>query len=275
MRAALLSLLLLALAAAAFASEHEAAREIVYPDYGSAPAEQTPAQADAKSAGCVSCHDPMDEPSMHRNPAVVLGCTDCHGGDATVSRPGGAEIGAPDYDAATALGHVQPRHPAAWAQRGPGNPERSYTLLNREAPEFVRFVNPGDLRVARFACGACHAQEVTANERSLMATGAMLWGGASYNNGICPSNATSWVGVLHAYARGVRRENDEVPAHHAPREDHGHAPADAGRARARRAAALPSASGLGDDPAGRRLPRLRARRDPPAHAVPGDRKPEP
>jgi hypothetical protein len=186
MRAVLFSLLLFGLAAVSFASEHEGPREIVYPDYGSAPAEQTTAQADAKSAGCISCHTPMDEPSMHRNPAVVLGCTDCHGGDATISQPAGAEMGTPDYDAAKALGHVQPRYPDAWVQRGPGNPERSYTLLNREAPEFVRFVNPGDLRVARAACGACHAQEVAANERSLMATGAMLWGGASYNNGILP-----------------------------------------------------------------------------------------
>ena len=53
-------------------------------------------------------------------------------------------------------------------------PERTYTLLNRESPEFVRFVNPGDLRAAREACGACHLAIVQASERSLMATSAML-----------------------------------------------------------------------------------------------------
>ena len=50
----------------------------------------------------------------------------------------------------------------------------------------MRFINPGDLRVARQACGACHMPIVAAVERSLMATGAMLFGGASYNNGILP-----------------------------------------------------------------------------------------
>ena len=38
------------------------------------------------------------------------------------------------------------RFPEAW--RPSANPVRSYTLLNHESPEFVRFVNPGDLRVA-------------------------------------------------------------------------------------------------------------------------------
>ncbi len=43
--------------------------------------------------------------------------------------------------------HVSARFPKAWGGSS-RNPERSYTLLNRESPEFLRFVNPGDLRVA-------------------------------------------------------------------------------------------------------------------------------
>jgi hypothetical protein len=66
------------------------------------------------------------------------------------------------------------------------NPPGSYTKLNRESPQFIRFINPGDLRVARESCGACHLPIVQASERSLMATSAMLWGGAAYNNGILP-----------------------------------------------------------------------------------------
>src|SRR6185436_20129314 len=62
--------------------------------------------------------------------------------------------------------------------------QRSYTLLNRESPEFIRFINPADYRVAREACGACHLPIIQAAERSMMATGAMLWNGAAYNNGI-------------------------------------------------------------------------------------------
>jgi hypothetical protein len=47
-------------------------------------------------------------------------------------------------------------------------------------------MNPSDYRVARDSCGACHIETIEAAERSLMASGAMLWGGAGYNNGIVP-----------------------------------------------------------------------------------------
>ncbi|HYN69152.1 MAG TPA: hypothetical protein VEX41_02960, partial [Candidatus Eisenbacteria bacterium] len=82
--------------------------------------------------------------------------------------------------------HVLPRFPGAWHFPSSANPVRSYTLLNREAPEFVRFTNPSDYRVARDACGACHIEIIEAAERSIMASGAMLMGGAAYNNGILP-----------------------------------------------------------------------------------------
>ena len=64
------------------------------------------------------------------------------------------------------------------------NPVRTYTLLNDEYPEFVRFVNPGDLRVAKDACGPCHATDVLYVQKSMMTTSALFWGGAAYNNGI-------------------------------------------------------------------------------------------
>ena len=118
---------------------------------------------------------------------VVLGCTDCHGGDATVAKPAGADAeGRRRTAPRCADAHVLPRYPLAWNYPSSANPEDSYTLLNREAPEFIRFVNPGDYRVARDACGACHLPIIQAAERSLMSTSAMLWGGASYNNGILP-----------------------------------------------------------------------------------------
>jgi hypothetical protein len=151
-----------------------------------APAQQTVAEAEGKSRGCVSCHTETDRHTMHQNPGVVLGCGDCHGGNARIFRPQGAAPGSPGYDAALALAHVLPRDPKAWNWPSSATPERTYTRLNRESPEFVRFINPADLRVAREACGACHLAIVQASERSLMATSAMLWGGAAYNNGILP-----------------------------------------------------------------------------------------
>ena len=165
------------------AAEDEKPRTVEYPWYPPAPARQSWQEADAKSAGCVSCHTASDAKTMHSSPAVVLGCTDCHGGNADVRGP--ADAG-PDYDAARDRAHVAPLYPETWHYPSSANPVRSYTLLNRESAEFVRFVNPSDYRVAETACGACHQPIIDANVRSLMATGAMLWGGASYNNGILP-----------------------------------------------------------------------------------------
>lgn len=152
-----------------------------------APASQTQEQMAAKSEGCESCHTSTDEKTMHMNPAVKLGCTDCHGGNAGVQAPQGTTgLSDPAYLAAMESAHVLPSYPDDWHYPSSANPEQTYTLLNRESPEFVRFVNPSDYRIAREACGACHLPIIEAAERSLMATSAMLWGGASYNNGILP-----------------------------------------------------------------------------------------
>ena len=168
------------------ASDAEKPVARVYAKTPPAPMSQTAEQVAAKSDGCYSCHTKTDEPSMHATPAVMLGCVDCHGGDASVR--GDPSHGFEDaaYVAARDKAHVLPRYPGSWHYPSSANPKRTYTLLNREAPEFVRFVNPSDYRVVREACGSCHMQTIEAAERSLMASGAMLWGGAAYNNGIVP-----------------------------------------------------------------------------------------
>ncbi|MDH4126783.1 MAG: hypothetical protein OEV69_14235 [Gammaproteobacteria bacterium] len=169
----------------ALGDEAERARAIDYPEYAPAPAMQLQSDADRKSAGCISCHTASDALTMHVSDAVVLGCVDCHGGAPDVFAPDGAP-GAAALEAVRDAAHVQPRLPQSWHYPSSANPERSYTLLNRESPEYIRFVNPSDYRVASAACGACHQPIIDANVRSMMATGAMLWGGAAYNNGILP-----------------------------------------------------------------------------------------
>ncbi|MFC3712517.1 hypothetical protein ACFOMD_08050 [Sphingoaurantiacus capsulatus] len=168
------------------AAEGEKPRDIKYEFTPPSPLTQTKAQADAKSAGCLTCHTASDAYSMHASPAVVLGCVDCHGGKASVKAPAGLNPKSAAYMRFQEAAHVLPRYPESWHYPSSANPKVSYTLLNKEAPEFVRFVNPSDYRVARQACGACHMEVIEAAERSLMATGAMLLGGASYNNGILP-----------------------------------------------------------------------------------------
>jgi hypothetical protein len=207
----------LALAASlAAASPAEEPRAIDYPGYPPAPRSQGPEAAEAASAGCRSCHLETDRPTMHASPAVVLGCADCHGGDASASAPADAEPGSAAYAEAKQRAHVPPRFPESWGPSPSARP-RSYTLLTREAPEFVRFLNPADLRVAREACGACHLELIENSERSLMATTAMLWGGAAYNNGILPFKRYL---VGEAYTRDGAPAALESPAGFEPSEAH-------------------------------------------------------
>src|SRR5215469_7047003 len=168
-----------------------------------APQGETQQEADAKSAGCKSCHTSTDAMTMHQTPAVVQGCADCHGGDASVMAPAGLAKTDAQYASFRDRAHVLPRYPDAWNFPSSAMPKQSYTLLNKESPEFIRFVNPSDLRVARQACGACHLPIIQAAERSLMATGAMFFGGAAYNNGV--------VNQKH-YALGEAYTSDGKPA---------------------------------------------------------------
>ena len=113
-------------------------------------------EANAASAGCVSCHVGIEHPNMHAEETVVLGCADCHGGNASVMASGAR--GSAQYEAAKRKAHVQPRLAANAARAG--HPVRAYTDWVEESSEFVRFVNPGDLRAAPQTCGVCHAEEV-------------------------------------------------------------------------------------------------------------------
>jgi hypothetical protein len=149
---------------------------------------QSAAQAQVASRGCLACHAGIEP--MHASPAVRLGCVDCHGGDGAASPPPGAPPGGAEYRAVQQRAHVAPRFPERF-RRADGtlssaNPERTYTLLLAESREFVRFMNPGDLRVAAETCGPCHRAEVNAVERSPMTTSAVFWAAAAYANGVLP-----------------------------------------------------------------------------------------
>ncbi|MCC6908413.1 MAG: hypothetical protein IT430_10765 [Phycisphaerales bacterium] len=177
-----------------------------------------------QSGGCMTCHGEYDKASrtMHGNTRspMPVGCSGCHGGDPSVTspldspgRPGepGTPITDPAYLDAMQRAHVQPRNAQAWYGRhddaefgshhgesdpamlhGSRNPEITGALLNQESPEFIRFINPGDLRVAEYSCGSCHFEIVEKVKRSMMAHGAQLWGAALYNNGSIPNKTPNY-----------------------------------------------------------------------------------
>ncbi len=151
---------------------------------------QSPEEAARKSFGCISCHTSTDEPTMHPTKTVFLGCTDCHGGNSSISIAVGMTPNSSEYEAAKEKAHVQPRDPA-FKDRS-ALPELTYTKWLAESPEFVKFVNPGDLRVAPETCGeaGCHVQEVRAVSTSMMTHTGLLWGAALYNNGGYPYKDT-------------------------------------------------------------------------------------
>ena len=151
---------------------------------------QSQEDAVRKSSGCISCHTSTDEPTMHPTKTVFLGCTDCHGGNSSISVTTGMAPNSAEYKAAKEKAHVQPRDPS-FKDRS-ALPERTYTKWLEESPEFIKFVNPGDLRVAPETCGSagCHAKEVRASSTSMMTHTGLLWGAALYNNGGYPAKNT-------------------------------------------------------------------------------------
>ena len=201
------------------ASEEERPVERKYITAPASPERQTADEAAVKSAGCLSCHLASDQATMHNNPAVKLGCTDCHGGDVKVTWSRGSDTKSKAYAAARDKAHVLPRYPESWKFPSSANPERTYTLLNKESPEFIRFMNPGDYRIARESCGACHLKTIQAAERSLMSTTSMFWGGAAYNNGVLPNKQYI---LGEAYTRdGKAAILEGPPATDADKEKHG------------------------------------------------------
>jgi hypothetical protein len=156
-----------------------------------------------KLEGCLTCHGQIEP--MHKygttetldklsdgKDAVGLTCTACHGGNPAPRKSGNDPE---SIEQIKAEAHVRAKFPAEWQREGKytgANPERTNTLLARESWEFVRFINPGDLRVAAKTCGgaACHDMESKNVARSMMAHGAMLWGAALYNNGGFPLKDT-------------------------------------------------------------------------------------
>jgi len=146
---------------------------------------QTQQQAAAKSASCVACHEGIEP--MHASSAVRLGCVDCHGGDATVAVPANVTRESTEYTAAKNQAHVPATNPENWMRDGKpstSNPLYPYTKWLKESADYVKFVNPGDLRVSAETCGGCHQKQVNNVPKSTMATAATFWAAASYANGI-------------------------------------------------------------------------------------------
>jgi len=146
------------------------------------------------NTNCIACHTNYnaggsigDPATMHAS-AGTMACVDCHGGKWDVPVSPGLTKGDPTFERLKNISHVlpNPKTAALWmvgSRLSSGNPEIPGALTLSESPDYIRFINPGDLLSARMACFNCHADVVTKTETSMMAHGGMLWGAALYNNG--------------------------------------------------------------------------------------------
>jgi hypothetical protein len=155
-------------------------------DYGFtfAPAIQGAAHdSELDSTTCLACHAP-DSHTMHGDiAAAIVSCVDCHGGNGMLDLHGRTKLtkSDPSYEDIKSKSHVRPSLHGVWPASGLPVAQGAATL--RESPDFIRFINPGDLRAAQAACFSCHSTQVKNVSTSMMAHGAMLWEAALYNNG--------------------------------------------------------------------------------------------
>ena len=178
---------------------------------------QSDEEVAAKNRGCVSCHTQTDAPTMHNSRAVRLACVDCHGGKSEIVIEKDVLPTSVKYDQAKEMAHVPARYPKAWQRNGKmssANPEGSYSLLNMEDPNYIRFINPGDLRVAQVTCGACHQNEVDQVMMNPMTTSSVFWTAAAYNNGVVApvigAQKTPFLGESYSI-NGVPQQVNMVP----------------------------------------------------------------
>jgi hypothetical protein len=171
----------------------------------------------ALDTSCTACHS-----SSLAHTKALRTCTACHGGNELPSDQlaglKGANYGDQIYQQAMDASHVHPKagndvfflQAGLSGQRGAcfngavdldcnaGDPNGLGTVDDAVDSEYardlnyVRFINPGDLRVAQASCGSgapgsgnfggCHAEEVSRVRRSMMATNASVVSAAFLGN---------------------------------------------------------------------------------------------
>jgi hypothetical protein len=150
---------------------HESADEGDSPAPAEIDVQQEGDKPPAPSDSCVKCHSGVGDPhqtKLRGGPS----CVDCHGGNGVATTKAEAHT-------------AKPKHPSKWPSSA--NPTETYTLLNNENWDWIRFVNPSDLRVAMVTCGKCHESYIKSLQKSAMTNSPQVYSTALYNNGSLPT----------------------------------------------------------------------------------------
>ena len=125
-------------------------------------------------SNCLTCHRPL-RPSgtphgiEEAHPWFPLTCTACHGGTDRIcdGDMGVDDEGEPacdgDWVYDRELAHVSPGDAPKFIRNLPASE------LDDIDPDYLQFINPGDLRIAYRTCGVCHPGALEAVQRSTMA----------------------------------------------------------------------------------------------------------
>lgn len=105
-------------------------------------------------SSCQSCHQPLGDDGTalgleDAHPWQELTCVECHGGN-------------PD-EVTLAGAHVPTRNSPKFLK------SLTSVELDNVDQEYLRFINPGDIRVVEHTCEGCHAEEVAVVRNSMMA----------------------------------------------------------------------------------------------------------
>jgi hypothetical protein len=123
-----------------------------------------PTDLAGEDPGCVSCHDGIEP--IHAEVAVAATeCTLCHGGDGQATEQGQAHVAVPaNWEAVR--GSALPPAPVGFIK------DMAPDQLDQLDPAYLKFVNPGDIRVATETCGQCHPDQARTMPYSVMSTNA-------------------------------------------------------------------------------------------------------
>jgi len=163
-------------------------------------------------SNCEVCHQPLDSEGKPTgieevHPWVKLPCTDCHGGtawicDGTVKETASGKKCDTGWIYDQSRAHVSPQSGPAYLKN------LTAQQLDSTDPDYLRFINPGDFRVAHYSCGGgsgkagefagCHSNVVERTPRSTMAHTSGEITVARYRAGITddPSGEFGAVSVL-------------------------------------------------------------------------------
>ena len=111
---------------------------------------------------CVTCHEGIEQA---HGPIPADECTICHGGDGASQSATGAHVAIPE-DWAEIRGAGLPPAPEGFIK------DFASDQLDAIDPAYVRFINPGDIRVVWSSCGRCHPGQARSMPNSVMTTNA-------------------------------------------------------------------------------------------------------